>query len=74
MRSYTNGSSDLMTHALLGMATDGSTFFVLPRTFGAAKVPDKFGLRIEDDELLTYGMVSVGIFSVHSQINHCHSV
>ena len=55
---YTGGSVELMTHALEGIAREGSVFFVLPRAFGAAKIPAKFGLQMEDHELLTYGMVS----------------
>jgi hypothetical protein len=54
---YTGGSSELMAHALASMVMDGSDFFVLPRTFGAANIPAKFGLQLGHDELLTYAMV-----------------
>lgn len=54
---YTGGSSDLMTHSLSAIIGDGSEFFVLPRAFGPAKIPAKFGMQMKDDELLTYSMV-----------------
>ena len=65
---YTGGSVDLMTHALEGIAREGSVFFVLPRAFAAAKIPAKFGLQMQDNELLTYGMVRaccVVLFCLH---------
>jgi hypothetical protein len=46
-----------MVHELASMVSCGSEFYVLPRTFGAAKIPVKFGLRLKEDELLTYEMV-----------------
>ena len=55
---YTSGSSELMAHALASVVRDGSQFFVLPRTFGAANIPAKFGLQLGHEELLTYAMVS----------------
>jgi hypothetical protein len=51
-----------MTHCLSAIISEGSQFFVLPRTFGAAKIPAKFGMQMNDDELLTYSMVcGVGV-------------
>ncbi len=46
-----------MTHFLAGVIGDGSEFFVLPRAFGAAKIPAKYGLQLGDDDLLTYSTV-----------------
>ncbi len=46
-----------MTHFLAGVIGDGSEFFVLPRAFGAAKIPAKYGVQSGDDALLTYSTV-----------------
>lgn len=51
---YTDGSIDLMTRLLKDMTDKGTEFFVLPRTFGVAKIPH---IQLEASELLRYSMV-----------------
>jgi len=53
-----------MQYALAGMADRGSLFYVLPRNFGAAGIGEKWGLKMGDEELVTYAMVGVRVLLV----------